>query len=101
MKLSTSVCTAVLVSFASAKWDGNPPPEPTAFATQVVHAVQEPAVTEAPAAAGPNFFAGNAKVYANTYYASEVISLAIPSLSNSALAAKASKIANTPSFFWM
>jgi cellulose 1,4-beta-cellobiosidase len=103
MKLSSSVCTVALASFASAKWNGKPPPEPTAFATQVVNAVQEAAVTQAPeatAAGGSNPFAG-AKIYANNYYSSEVVSLAIPSLANPALAAKASKIAETDTFFWM
>jgi hypothetical protein len=104
MRFSTSVCTVALVSVASAKWDGKAPAEPTAFATQVVNAVQEAAVTQAPdASASRNFLQGadGANMYANNYYASEVLSLAIPSLANKALAAKASAVAKVPSFFWM
>jgi hypothetical protein len=102
MKFSIAVCTAVLATLASAKWDGQAPPEPTFFATQVIKEVNEAAVTQAPAAPpADSFFKGGVKVYANKYYESEVMSIAIPSLSNKALAAKASVVAKTPSFFWM
>jgi cellulose 1,4-beta-cellobiosidase len=101
MKISTSVCTVAIASIASAKWDGKAPspvPTPTAFATQVTHSIAGPAITQA--APVGNFFQG-AKVFANGYYSSEVISLAIPSLTNKGLAAKASQVAKIPTFFWM
>jgi hypothetical protein len=104
MKYSTALCTVALATFASAKWDGKAPAEPTAFATQVVNAVQEAAVTQAPdASVSRNFLqaADGANMYANNYYASEIMSLAIPSLANKGLAAKASAVAKVPSFFWM
>jgi cellulose 1,4-beta-cellobiosidase len=40
------------------------------------------------------------QLYANPYYSSEVVSLAIPSLTSS-LAAKASAVAKVPSFVWL
>lgn len=49
--------------------------------------------------ASGNPFAGK-QGYANPYYASEVSSLAIPSLPSS-LAAKASAVAKVPSFTWL
>lgn len=42
--------------------------------------------------------------YPNAYYSSEVISIAAPSLSaagSTALAAKATKVAEVPSFYWL
>lgn len=61
--------------------------------------------TTAPTTTGPtvtnsgNPFSGY-QLYANPYYSSEVISLAVPSLSSS-LAAKASAVAKVPSFVWL
>ncbi|KAH8692255.1 1, 4-beta cellobiohydrolase [Talaromyces proteolyticus] len=52
------------------------------------------------AAASGNPFSGY-QLYANSFYSSEVISEAIPSLSATSLAAAASKVAEVPSFFWM
>jgi cellulose 1,4-beta-cellobiosidase len=78
---------------------------PESVATSVPSAVKdvsEPVVTQAPEeqrAAG-NPFQGVTQ-YANNFYASEVHTLAIPSLVNKALAAKASAVAKVPSFFWM
>ena len=54
--------------------------------------------TTAPASSG-NPFSGY-QLYANPYYSSEVVSLAIPSLSSS-LAAQASAVAKVPSFVWL
>ncbi|KAF3385105.1 putative 1,4-beta-D-glucan cellobiohydrolase C [Penicillium rolfsii] len=61
--------------------------------------------TSAPTTTAPtvtnsgNPFSGY-QLYANPYYSSEVISLAVPSLSSS-LAAKASAVAKVPSFVWL
>ncbi|KAF2436104.1 cellobiohydrolase-like protein II precursor [Tothia fuscella] len=100
MKYTTIVSVGSLAAVALAKWDGVAPPAPTSFATQVIQAIDQPQVTQAPAAEDKeNFLQG--KVYANGYYSSEVMSLAIPSLANQALAPQASKVAKEPSFFWM
>nr|ATQ35966.1 cellobiohydrolase [Talaromyces piceae] len=66
--------------------------------TKVNAAAPQPAATTA--AAGSNPFSGYQQ-YPNPFYSSEVISLAIPSLSASSLAAAASKVAEVPSFFWI
>jgi cellulose 1,4-beta-cellobiosidase len=58
----------------------------------------QPAATTAAASGNP--FSGY-QLYANSYYSSEVISEAIPSLSATSLVAAASKVAEVPSFFWM
>jgi cellulose 1,4-beta-cellobiosidase len=81
-------------------------PEPTTLATEVASAVRDawaPEITQSSQdiaqGRGNPFKAG--QLFANPYYSSEVISIAIPSLSNKALAAKASTVAKVPSFFWM
>lgn len=43
----------------------------------------------------------SATLYANTYYANEVLQTAIPSLSNTAMASEATAVAKIPTFFWM
>lgn len=43
----------------------------------------------------------SATLYANTYYANEVLSTAIPSLSATSLAPAASEVAKVPTFFWL
>ncbi|CRG91600.1 hypothetical protein PISL3812_08650 [Talaromyces islandicus] len=70
-------------------------PSPT---TVKAAAAAQPAATTAAASGNP--FSGY-QLYANSYYSSEVISKAIPSLSATSLAAAASKVAEVPSFFWM
>ena len=50
-------------------------------------------------AASGNPFAGVA-LYANPYYASEISSLAIPSLTG-AMATKAAAVAKVPTFVWL
>lgn len=51
------------------------------------------------AAASGNPFSGK-QMYANAYYSSEVVNLAIPALPSS-LKAAASQVAKVPSFYWM
>jgi cellulose 1,4-beta-cellobiosidase len=78
---------------------------PSSVATGVPSAIKEvnePMVTQVPEqqGAGANPFSGFTQ-YANNFYASEVHNLAIPSLVDKGLAAKASAVAKVPSFFWM
>jgi len=40
-------------------------------------------------------------MWANAYYASEVSNIAIPSMTNAALATKAAAVAKVPSFQWL
>lgn len=61
--------------------------------------IEARATSTAAAAASGNPFVGK-QMYANTYYSSEVVNIAIPSLPSS-LKAAASQVADTPSFFWM
>lgn len=59
-----------------------------------------PSTTPAPTAApGGNPFEGYQQ-YVNPYYKSEVLSLAVPSMTGD-LAAQASAAADVPSFFWL
>lgn len=64
--------------------------------TPTTNAAATPAVT---AAASGNPFKGY-QAYANGYYSSEIYNSAIPSMS-SGLAAKASEVAEVPSFVWL
>lgn len=50
-------------------------------------------------ASSVNPFSGY-QLYANSYYASEVTNLALPSMTGTAKAA-ASSVANVPSFYWL
>ncbi|QKX55097.1 uncharacterized protein TRUGW13939_02189 [Talaromyces rugulosus] len=70
-------------------------PSPT---TVKAAAAAQPAATTAAARGNP--FSGYQQ-YANSFYSSEVISEAIPSLSATSLAAAASKVADVPSFYWL
>ncbi|KAL1989054.1 hypothetical protein VTN96DRAFT_5817 [Rasamsonia emersonii] len=71
-------------------------PPPTSATTTGTGSATSPSIT---ASASGNPFVGY-QLYANPYYASEVISLAIPSLS-SELVPKASEVAKVPSFVWL
>lgn len=73
------------------------PQATTAKTTTSTKATTTAAATTSAAAGNP--FAGK-QLYANAYYSSEVINLAVPSLPAS-LKAAASAVAKVPSFYWM
>lgn len=79
-------------------------PAPTMVGTPTT-AGSPTAMTEPPtAASGALSYSGNpfegVQMWANNYYASEVLNLAVPSLSGD-MAAKASAVAKVPSFQWL
>jgi cellulose 1,4-beta-cellobiosidase len=81
-------------------------PTPTGTTTRTSSSTVRSSTTSAPlpGGSGTATYSGNpftgVDLWANEYYASEVMNLAVPSLTG-AMATAAAKVAEVPSFMWM
>jgi hypothetical protein len=99
MKSFTLLC-AIIIG-ADAKWNGLPPPALMDLGTttrQSVATAAELVTVDSPFHEGTQ----GLKLYANSYYKSEVEQKALPNLrGNQTLINVAKRVADIPSFFWL